>query len=145
MAKPTELPDEADECPVNGTLSPKQEAAAVLLAGGCSSEEASERCGAAGRTIRSWTIKYPAFNRRIQQLRAEMTSRALGRMVDGMAFAASTLRALLKAKSETVRLGAARAVLELGVKLRDSVEIEARIAALESSQKPAVAPQRRAC
>ena len=36
-----------------------------------------------------------------------------------------------KGKSETVRLSAARAVLELGTKLRESVELEERIAALE--------------
>jgi hypothetical protein len=35
-----------------------------------------------------------------------------------------------------VRLGAARAVLELGVKLREAAELEARIAALEQQLIP---------
>ncbi len=52
-------------------------------------------------------------------------------MADGMADAAAKLRELLTAESESVRLGAARALLELGTKLRDSVELEARLAALE--------------
>jgi hypothetical protein len=46
--------------------------------------------------------------------------------------AADTLRALLRAKSRSVRLGAARAILELGTRLRESVELEQRIAALEA-------------
>jgi hypothetical protein len=42
--------------------------------------------------------------------------------------------ALLRAKSRSVRLGAARAILELGTKLRESVELEQRIAALEAGR-----------
>jgi hypothetical protein len=73
----------------------------------------------------------PGFRRRVAELRAEMVARALGRMADGMATAADTLRALLGADSENVRLGAARALLELGVKLRESVELQERLQALE--------------
>ena len=78
----------------------------------------------------------PAFGRRVAELRAEMTARALGRLADGMAGAAETLGYLSrKGKSETVRLGAARAILELGNKLREAVELESRIAALETGQR----------
>jgi hypothetical protein len=74
----------------------------------------------------------PAFRRRVGELRAEMVQRALGRMADGMAEAADVLRQLLAAGTPaTVRLGACRALLELGVKLRESVELEARLGALE--------------
>lgn len=52
-----------------------------------------------------------------------------------MAFAADAIRKLLTAKSEAVRLSAARAVIELGTKLRESVELEERISALESGQR----------
>jgi HEAT repeat protein len=52
-------------------------------------------------------------------------------MADGMAEAADVLRQLLAARSESVRLGAARALLELGVKLREGVELEERLRALE--------------
>ena len=58
--------------------------------------------------------------------------RALGRMADGMAEAADVLRALLPpGMPPAVRLGAARSLLELGVRLRESVELEARLASLE--------------
>jgi hypothetical protein len=44
-----------------------------------------------------------------------------------MAEAANILHQLLTAESESVRLGAARSVLELGVRLRESVELEEQI------------------
>jgi hypothetical protein len=53
-------------------------------------------------------------------------------MASAMTEAADVLRALLKAEGETVRLGAARSLLDLGVKLRDAVELEHRLAALET-------------
>jgi hypothetical protein len=52
-------------------------------------------------------------------------------MADGMAEAADKLRALLGAQSESVQLGAARALLELGTKLRESVELAGRVDELE--------------
>ena len=54
-----------------------------------------------------------------------MVSTALGRMADGMAEAADVLRGLLNAESESVRLGAARSLMELGAKLRESTGLEA--------------------
>jgi hypothetical protein len=52
-------------------------------------------------------------------------------MADSMSEAADVLRDLLGAGSESVRLGAARSLLELGVRLRESVELEERLQALE--------------
>ena len=60
-----------------------------------------------------------------------MLGQALGRMVDGMTDAADVLRTLLDAKSEFVALGACRTLVELGVKLREIVDFEGRLAALE--------------
>src|SRR6476469_1865789 len=124
-------PESAPDGPDFGELTPKQEAAALALAAGCTQPEAARSAGCGARTIKTWLHDRPAFGRRVAELRAEMTARALGRLADGMAFAADALRKLLSAKSETVRLGAARAVLELGTRLRESVELEGRLAALE--------------
>jgi hypothetical protein len=101
-------------------LTPKQEAAALALARGASLSEASETSGVGERTIKTWAANLPAFTRRINMLRAEKTSRALGRLSDNMtAAAADTLGYLSRQwKSEMVRLSAARAVLELGPRLR---------------------------
>jgi hypothetical protein len=49
-----------------------------------------------------------------------------------MAKAAGTLRKLLTASSDSVKLGAARAMLELGVKVREAAELEQRLVLLES-------------
>jgi hypothetical protein len=61
-----------------------------------------------------------------------MLARTLGKMSDAMVEAADTLRGLLKAESEGVRLGACKAVLELGTKLRESVDLHERIKELEA-------------
>ena len=121
--------------PVGSVLTAKQEAAALSLAAGATQEEAAEESGAGHRTIKTWLANHPAFVWRIQELRAEMTARALGRLVENMVSAVDTLGYLSrKGKSESVRLNAARAVLEMGTKLRESVELEQRITELESRQ-----------
>jgi len=71
------------------------------------------------------------FADRVVELRARLVETALGQLADGMAEAASTLRALLRADSESVRLGAARVLLEMALKVRDQTETESRLAALE--------------
>ena len=118
--------------PVECRLSPRQDAVALALASGATLREAAQRTSAGERTIKTWTAANPQFVRRVAELRAEMTSRALGRLVEGMSFAADTLRKLLTAKSEMVRLGAARSVIELGTRVREIVELEERITALET-------------
>ena len=61
-----------------------------------------------------------------------MDAQASGALPDAMTEATTTLRALLAAESETARLGAARSILELGIKVRETVELEERIAELEA-------------
>jgi hypothetical protein len=106
------------------------EALALALASGQTLRAGAAAAGVAERTAtRRWAD--PAFRRRVGELRGELVGRALGRMADGMADAADVLRQLLAAQSESVRLGAARALLELGVRLRESVELESRLVELE--------------
>jgi hypothetical protein len=107
---------------------------ALALASGQTVRAAADATGIGERTAtRRWAD--PDFRRRVGELRGDMVQRALGRMADGMAEAAHVLRALLDASTPpAVRLGAARTLLELGTKLRESVELEARIAALEAAE-----------
>jgi hypothetical protein len=129
-------PETAGNGRLNRVISPKQEAAALALAVGATLDEAARKSNCGSRTIRTWQAEQPTFVRRIAELRAEMTSRALGRLVDSMASAAETLGFLSrKGRSEMVRLSAARAVLELGTRMRETVELEERIAALEARQE----------
>ena len=106
------------------------EALAVALAAEQTLRDAAAAVGLSERTAtRRWADA--AFRRHVAELRGEMVARSLGRLADGMAEAADVLRRLLASKNERVRLGAARTLLEWGVKLRESVELEERLRALE--------------
>jgi HEAT repeat protein len=95
--------------------------------------------GIAERTAaRRWAD--PAFRRHVGELRGDMVARSLGRLADHMSDAADVLHRLLAAESESVRLGAARSLLELGVKLRESVELEERLQVLEARADRSDAP-----
>src|SRR5262249_55802340 len=97
----------------------------LAVAAGPTLRGAAPGAGISERTA-TRRIADPNFRRRITELRAEMVNRALGCMADSMTDAADTLRRLLKAPADNVKLGAARSLLELGAKLRDSVEVEDR-------------------
>lgn len=107
------------------------EAFALAVAAGQTLRDAAAAAGIGERTAtRRWADL--AFRQRVGELRGEMVSRALGKLADGMAEAGDVLRQLLAEPiPPAVRLGAARALLELGVKLRESVELEQRLATLE--------------
>jgi hypothetical protein len=106
------------------------DALALAVAAGRTLRKAAARAGVSERTAaRRWAD--PAFRPRVAALRADLVRRALGRLAGGMAADADALRHLLGAASEPVRLGAACALLELGVRLRESVELEDRLRDLE--------------
>jgi transposase-like protein len=107
------------------------EALALALAAGQTLRDAAQAVGIGERTAtRRWADA--DFRRRVADLRGAMVERAMGRMADAMTEAADTLRQLLHAEAESVRLGAARGILELAIKLRESVENAAAIADIES-------------
>jgi hypothetical protein len=122
-------------CLKNGLVSPRMENAALCLARGGTYPEAAQSAGVAERTIKSW-LDYAHFRQRVSELRGRLTEQALGELVSNMASACDTLAFLCRrAKSQAVRLSAARSILELGSRLRESVELEARLSALEESQR----------
>jgi hypothetical protein len=106
------------------------ETLALGLAAGQTLTDAAGKAGVSERTARRRQDD-PAFRARVVELRRTMLQQSLGRMADGMTEAADVLRGLLKASSESVRLGACRAMLELGVKLRDTIDHEERLESLE--------------
>ena len=102
----------------------------AALAGGATVKAAAKSAGLGRRTAYR-RLEDPDFRRRVAEARREMLARAVGTLADASTAAAAKLRDLLDAESETVRLGACRAILELGAKLRESDELAERIAALE--------------
>jgi HEAT repeat protein len=105
-------------------------ALATAVAAGQTLRAAAEAASVSERTAARRSAD-PEFQRRVADLRHDMVGRCLGRMADAMAEAADVLRALLAAESESVRLGAARALLELGMRVRDAVEVDRRLRDLE--------------
>jgi len=80
-------------------------------------------------------FKDPDFQRRIIEMRAEFVTRGSAMLTAAISEFVKTLVALVKESVPfSVRLGAARAGLEQGAKLRENVDQEARIAALEASR-----------
>lgn len=102
----------------------------AVLAGGGTVEEAAKQASVSVRTVHR-RMNEPTFRRQLDEARSELVRRAVGMLARTSSAAATTLALLLKADSETVRLGAARAVLELGAKMRESDELERRLSELE--------------
>ena len=73
----------------------------------------------------------PKFRQLVAELRQELLMTALGRVSHNMTRAADTVAALLDAEEPHIRLRAARALMTLGIKLRDSVELSERMKEVE--------------
>jgi hypothetical protein len=107
---------------------------AVALATGKSMREATAAASVAERTgWRRWAD--PAFRAKVAELRAQVVDASLGAMTEGMTEAVETIRRLLVAESEAVRLGAARSIIDSAIKLRENVDFERRILALEAGKR----------
>jgi hypothetical protein len=110
----------------------EDESLVLALACGASVEAAARQCKLHERTVYR-RLEDPVFRARVQEARGEMVKRSAGLLTAAAGESVRTLMALQKAPTPpAVRLGAARAVLELGIKVRELVDLETRIAALEA-------------
>lgn len=102
------------------------------LACGATVEVAAQQAGVHKRTAYR-KLADPDFKRRVERARAEMVHRAGGVLTAAALEAVRTLCDLQgKDTPPSVRLGAAKAVLELGLKVREACELEERLAELEA-------------
>jgi hypothetical protein len=77
-------------------------------------------------------LKDAEFCKKLEQTKADMVQRTSNMMTASGMESAKTLLELPKPTAPfSVRLGAARAMLEIGMKVRETVELEVRLAALE--------------
>ena len=107
------------------------EALLTALACGASVEAAAQKAGVSESTAYR-RLKEPEFQQRLREVRADMVQRTGGMLTAAAGEAVKTLLALQKdSVPPATRLGAARAVLELGLKVRETAELEQRLAALE--------------
>jgi hypothetical protein len=103
----------------------------LALACGAAPESAAQKAGLSVRTVYRRLALVP-FREQVDQVRAEMVRRAAGMFTAAGMASIKTFTSLLEsATSEAVRLGAARALIELGCKLRKDVDLFERMAALE--------------
>jgi hypothetical protein len=94
--------------------------------------EAAARQAGVSESTAHRRLHQPDFQRRLQQLRHEMLQRTAGELTAASTEAIQTLLELLKPPAPpAVRLGAARSVLELGIKVREVADLQERVAALE--------------
>ena len=108
-----------------------EEALLLALACGATVEGAARQAGLSERTAYR-RLGDPDFQRRLQELRADMVQRAAGALTAAGGEAVRALLELLRSSPAAgVRLGAARVVLEMGLKLREVTETEERLTALE--------------
>lgn len=103
----------------------------AVLACGATVEAAARQAGVSERTVYR-RLADRDFRRRLQGVRADCVQRTAGTLTAAATEAVRTLLELLRAPSAAaVRLGSARAVLEIGMKLREIADLEERMAALE--------------
>jgi hypothetical protein len=119
-----------DSAGTSPPFSAGDELLALALAQGKTRVEAAVVAGVSERTVYT-RLSDSDFTRRVSDLRADLVNTSVGRLAAAAASAASTLEELLGvATPPTVRLGAARAVLDL-VRLAFDSTIAERISALE--------------
>jgi hypothetical protein len=108
------------------------EALLTALACGATVENAARSAGVSPRTAHR-RLANPAFQQRLQSLKTDMVQRTASMLTAAGMESAKTLITLQdNSNPGAVRLGASRTVLELGMKLRETAELAARIAALEA-------------
>lgn len=103
---------------------------ALHLAGGASVADAAKKAGIHRTTVYR-RLEDPAFRQQVAAIRAAWLDGAVGQLSDAAAKAVEMLVELLESPSHSIRLGAARAILSIGPELREHIEWDARIVALE--------------
>ena len=122
----------------SGELNARQLKAIEALLMCPTTKAAAKSAGCAEVTIHRWLIE-PAFAEAYRQARGRLVEGTLTALQGAGAEAVEVLRAVMTDESAgaSVRVSAAKTVLEMGMKVRDAVEMEARLKALEERAKSA--------
>ena len=101
----------------------------ALLASGESRRSAAAKAGVSESLVYR-RLKDPQFLNAVEAARAELIDQALGRLSQLADAAVITLGLLLKSDADTVRLGAARAILQSLLQTREQVTLASEMAEL---------------
>ena len=108
----------------------------LALACGATIESAARQSGVSETTIYR-RLNEPSFQLRLREVQADILNRTAAALTAAATESVRTLMELQKPGTPpATRLGAARAVIELGLKIREIVALETRIAALERQFEP---------
>ncbi len=103
----------------------------LALACGANAEAAARQAGVSERTVRR-RLKDPKFVQKVNKLRAEMHLRIADQLTAAGTEGVRTMVQLMKdTNSGSVRLGAARSVVELSTKVRETADLAVRLSELE--------------
>jgi hypothetical protein len=105
----------------------------AALAAGLTVQDVATQAHVSERTARR-RLDDPSFRRHVAGARAAVLELAVGRLVAATTEAADALRFLLTAESESVRLAAARTLLDQAAKGIETLDLAARIEQLERGQ-----------
>jgi hypothetical protein len=103
----------------------------AALAGGLTVAAAAKKAKLSERTVYR-RLQDPAFRTAVSQACGAMLSQAIGLLAASAVEAVSTLKEALADEDASVRIRAARSVLELGQRLRQQLEFEERLFNLET-------------
>ena len=107
------------------------EALIMALACGGTVQSAAKKVDLGEATVYR-RLKDKAFVHRLRKTKSDLVNRTAGMLTAAASEAVKTLLALQKDTTPAgVRLGAARAILEIGMKLREVGDLQDRITALE--------------
>ena len=107
---------------------------AVAVAAGSTIRAAAESCGCSERQGYRVAAS-PEFKSRVSAIRSEMTSQAVGELSAAASEAVATIRELLASTNEpSVRLNAAKAILNALGPMSELGELRSRLDALESGR-----------
>jgi len=111
----------------------KKEQAIVALLVAPTLIDAAKNCDVSESTLRRW-MQEPAFVDSYRQARERMLEAAINRVCSSASQAADVLLEISKSKGATSssRVSAARAILEIAIKVQEFHELESRVAELES-------------
>ncbi|MFP8904807.1 hypothetical protein [Streptomyces atacamensis] len=111
-------------------------AAILALAQGEPTSAAARAAGVSTRTVDRWCTD-PEFAADVQQARADMLTAAVGQLAAGAVEAVATLRRVMADPDakDHARVQAARELLAALLPLREHVEIEQRLAAIEAAEE----------
>jgi hypothetical protein len=123
------MEDEEEEIDGNQTTADEEELV-LALAAGATAREAAEQAGVEEQTAHR-RLADPDLRRAVSRTRGRMFDAAQGRLVGLAGRATGIFKRLMESDQPSVARRAAKAVLELGPRLREATEVRERISRLE--------------